>query len=740
MRKVISYCTIVHRKARILIKLFSLVLSFSLLISFSFSGVAKASSPDQCVDCHQNQVNDWKKSDHAKAMDIANPSSVLADFNNASVEHYGQSAKFTNEDGKYWATISRGETTQKYQLDYTFGHYPLQQFLVKADGGRYQVLPFSWDSRPESEGGQRWFAIYADEDIKPNDRLHWQQPLQNWNGMCADCHSDGLKRNYSVAENTFSTSWDNINVGCQSCHGKMTDHAKTGKFNTEDYAGSKEIAKWLLSLEDLDGEWITRKPSPKRDNRFMENCYACHSLRSPLTDGFVHDAPFLDQFSPNFIAAPLYHADGQIKEEVYVYGSFLQSKMHAAGVNCLDCHNEHSMKLKAPDNGVCSQCHNPQVFDVVEHHGHKEQSTGSLCVSCHMPTTTYMGVDARRDHSFKIPRPHLSDKFDTPNACVACHDDKSNQWATDSLKKWHGAPAKLSSTKMDFQRLQIGERLSIAQHLAIINDSSLSEILRATAITQLPNTVGQLFDAQIQGWVDSELPLIRLALAKNGQLLAPEDRQKSFSKLLKDEYRSVRTAAANHLINIPIADKTLLQKSLNELMHSNDISSWRGEGHLNQSMVHMNIGDAEKTIESLTRGIKVDPYFTENYINLADIYRAMGDANNEKKTFEAGLEATPNAAMLQYSYGLHLIRSKQIGDALNAFAKAVKISPDNSQFAYVYLIAMDANGQTKRALSILKSIIRRFNGDPQLAQLGMSYAQKMNDEQSYNYFAKFLQK
>lgn len=717
----------------------TLFISLLLILFSGFSATAASSSHEQCVACHQNQVNDWKKSDHAKAMDIASPSSVLADFNGATFEHYGQSAKFTTKEGKYWATISRGETTQKYQLDYTFGHYPLQQFLVKTDGGRYQVLPFSWDSRTKSEGGQRWFAIYEDEDVKSNDRLHWQQPLQNWNGMCADCHSDGLKRNYSVTDNTFDTTWDNINVGCQSCHGKMIEHIEKGAIENNDYTGSKEIAKWLLSLEDIDGEWVTRRPSAKRDNSFMENCYACHSLRSPLTDGFVHDAPFLDQFSPNFIASPLYHTDGQIKEEVYVYGSFLQSKMHAAGVNCLDCHNEHSMKIKAPENGVCLQCHNPVVFDVESHHRHLKDSEGSLCVSCHMPTNTYMGVDDRRDHSFKIPRPHLSDGNDAPNACTQCHDDKSNQWATQNLEKWHGEAAKLATTEADFHRLQMGKRLSIAQHLAVINDKKLSEILRATAITHLPNTVGQLFDAQIQNWVYSDEPLIRLAIAKNGQLLAPDDRQKSFVKLLSDQYRAVRTAAANHLINIPVIDKTLLQKALTELMHSNDVNSWRGEGHLNQSMIHMNLGDPTKTVEALTRGIEVDPYFTENYINLADIYRSVGDTNKEKIIYQAGLNATPKSAMLQYSYGLHLIRTKQTSEALEAFNNAVKLSPDNSQFAYVYLIAMDANGQTKRALSILKSIIRRFNGDPQLAQLGMSFAQKLNDERSYNYFAKFLQ-
>ena len=133
-----------------------------------------------------------------------------------------------------------------------------------------------------------------------------------------------------------------------------------------------------------------------------------------------------------------YFPDGQIKEEDYEYGSFIQSRMFHAGVTCSDCHEPHSSRLRAEGNGVCAQCHSAQKYDSPAHHFHKVGSAGARCVECHMPTRTYMVVDARRDHSIRIPRPDLSVKLGTPNACTNCHTDKSAQWASDSVNKWYG--------------------------------------------------------------------------------------------------------------------------------------------------------------------------------------------------------------------------------------------------------------------------------------------------------------
>ena len=701
----------------------------------TFAYINKDSDPQNCVSCHEAAVSAWEKSDHAKAMDIATTKTVLGNFNNVKFEHYSQKARFYIEDNTFFMELNHEGKSSIYEIVYTFGHYPLQQYLIKTDKGKYQVLPFAWDSRAKKEGGQKWFVIYEDEDIKQQDRLHWKQPLQNWNGMCADCHSDGLKRNFTIEKSSFDTSFDNINVGCLSCHGKMNNHTKNKSIVKNTRTQPKVINSWLRKVGKKTARW----QGEKRDNSFMDTCFACHSLRSPITDGIDPKHAFLDQFTPSFIAPPLYYADGQIKEEVYVYGSFLQSKMYKAGVNCIDCHDQHTMKIKAQNNGLCLQCHSAEVFNKYTHFNHKAGSEGSKCVNCHMPTNRYMGVDDRRDHSFKIPQPHLSSKNNTPNACTNCHEDKDNEWAAENLKKWHGKPKALSTTYSDFLSLQRGVPIQLAQHIAIINDENLNDIVRATAIVALVNTTGSLSNNVISPWVHSNKPLLRLAIAQIGRLIPANEQQLAFTQLLSDKYKSIRVAAANQLMGFDIVDAETMKKAFNELMLANNINAWRGEGNLNQSIIHTSSGHINKAVVSLQNAIKVDPYFSAAYINLADVYKNMGDTKNETKILLQALKAVPLDAMVHYSYGLHLIRSNNKANAVKAFSKAIKLEPSNPQYVYLYVLAKDSLGQTKQALMQLRLLITKVNNPEQLAQLGLSFSQKMGDQKSYHFFTQFLQ-
>jgi len=711
--------------------------AFSLIILiFSFNTLSEPSKNNSnCISCHQTALSDWKKSDHAKAMDIATDNTILGNFNNITVTHYSQTARFYKKDTLFHIELNHENETTSYQIEYTFGHYPLQQYLIKTNKGKFQVLPFSWDSRPKSEGGQKWFVIYKNEDIKHNDRLHWKQPLQNWNGMCADCHSDGLTRNYDSTADQFNTTYDNINVGCQSCHGKMPTHdIKQKTINKNPRTQPQVINRWLRNVGESTASW----QGEKRDNSFMDTCFACHSLRSPLTDGIQPEQAFLDQFSPSFLTPPMYHADGQIKEEVYVYGSFLQSKMYKAGVNCIDCHDKHTMKIKVQGNGLCLQCHSAEAFNTKTHTKHQENTDASQCVNCHMPNNRYMGVDDRRDHSFKIPRPHLSTSNNTPNVCANCHEDKDNTWATKNLESWHGKPKTQSKTYLHFIDIQAGRQIDLNDHLALINDLSLNEIVRATAISALISSTQLLSDSQIKPWVESTEPLIRLATARIGQLVPPEQRKRSYVTLLSDKYKAVRTAAASQVINVHGINPSLLKKSFDELINTNDINTWRGEGHLNQSMVYFRAGQLDNTISSLENAIKVDPYFPASYINLADVYKNIGKNKEERATFEKALKALPKDGMIHYSFGLHLIRNKNKQQAIESFKKAVKLEPTNSQYIYLYVLARDNVGQTKQALIQLRMMISKADNPIQLAQLGANLSQKTADQKSYQFFTRYL--
>lgn len=724
-------------------------IALSLLLCLVTVQSNASQTPENCVSCHQPQVSNWQKSDHAKAMAVATEQSVLADFNNAVVEHYTQNARFYKQDDKYKIDLTEAGTKTTYEVKYTFGHYPLQQYLVPAEGNRYQVFPFSWDSRSKAEGGQRWYPNYQMEDVQPNDRLHWQQALQNWNGMCADCHSDGLKRNFNVDKNNFETTWDNINIGCQSCHGIMPEHSKTkASVNTSLIHSNKDkqaVLSWLLNegepvarLKNSEGKPATKEQKQQR-GKFMDTCFACHSLRSPMTDGFTPNKAFLDQFSPTLLTQPLYHADGQIKEEVYVYGSFLQSKMFAEGVTCLDCHDPHSMKVKVQNNGLCLQCHNAEIYQQPKHINHPMDSEAAQCVSCHMPETTYMGVDARRDHSFKIPRPHLSDTFNTPNACVGCHEDKSNQWAAKQLESWFGKAKPQAKNEALFIELMHNQTLPLDQHLALINDQTLNEIKRASAILMLPNSTQVLTDHVVKNWVTSTEPLIRLAVARVGHMLSDDDLKKSYQSLLTDELKAIRAAAARELITSDVSQTETLNKAYKELVASNEASYWRGEGNLNQSLVHLSLGQNQQAIKSLQNSIKVDPYFEPAYINLAELYRTTEQAKLELQTYQQALKAVPNSASLNYAYGMYLIRSGDKLSSVNAFKKALRYEPANAQYAYLYFLALDATGKTKQALTELKRQIHNYQSQ-ELIQLGLSFSQKLNDRNSYGFFYQAYQK
>jgi len=687
-----------------------------------------------CVSCHQQSHEKWQQSDHAKAMAIADKSSVLANFNNIDVKHYGQKAHFFIKDGRYQVNISYDEKVSTYQVKYVFGHHPLQQYLVETQKGRLQVLPFAWDAQSKEQGGQRWYHNYSHEEIRPEDRLHWRQPLQNWNGMCADCHSDGLKRNYDSDKNQFDTTFDNINVGCLSCHGDMSKHAEHNKRNVaKDITSIKHpTGQWLRTAADKTAKW----QGTKRDNSFMDNCFACHALRAPLTDGFKANTPFLEQFMPQLPTAPNYHADGQIKEEVYVYGSFLQSKMYDKGVNCLDCHDKHTMKLKIQGNGLCLQCHGAEVYNVKSHHQHQESSAGAQCVNCHMPTTRYMGVDDRRDHSFKIPRPELSVQFKTPNACTKCHDDKTNQWASNNLEKWHGKPKALSKSKQFLMALNSGQAINLEDHLSLIADTNLDVISRASALQMLSFTTQMITIEILKPYLMHQEDLMRLSAASAALLLSPEVRIKHLSPLLKDKLKAIRVAAARSLVTSKIAveHQQAFNDAFSELMTSNELTSWRGEGRANQGLLALEQNQITKAEKAFLGAITVEPYFDTGYINLADLYRTQQRNAEVASILEKGMKNLPKSGALKYAYGLHLVRSQQHSNALGFFEQATLLEPNSSQYLYAYILSLDGQGETVKAANKLQKKIGNYSDKQQLKELGLYLAQKSQNRKMYDWF------
>lgn len=690
-----------------------------------------------CVGCHSDTVKEWATSHHAKAMQIANESSVLGDFADVSIEHHGQSAKFSRAGDSFQVSVQdEGHTADKYTIAYTFGITPLQQYLVETASGQFQVLPFAWDSRDKAEGGQRWFHIYPDEQLPPGDRLHWKQPLQNWNGMCADCHSTGLKRNYDSQTGLFKSSFDNVNVSCSSCHAGSDDHAKAR------LSGRSDPASWksdlLNYLDNTDGfvreegeptaKWAGDKPRKRPE---LSACAACHSRRAPLTDGIDPSKKFLNQFSPSLLDDGLYFPDGQIQDEVYVWGSFQQSKMFQAGVSCKDCHNSHTLKLKAEGNAVCTQCHAVEVFDQEAHHQHKDDSDGAQCVNCHMPERTYMVVDPRRDHSFKIPNPALSSSTGSPNACVTCHSDKSNNWASTTLKEWFPDSNNSAGHAKTIAHARRGYPSSRAGLWALINDKSQPAITRATALSLVPRVATpELIQAAIKE-LSSKEPLIRIGATRAMIALPPEQRLAALSPLLEDDIKAVRIEAARQLLDVPQAQAH--KQAFVELLQVDELSSWRGEGRMNIATAHDFAGDMPAAEKTYRASLEIDPSFAPALINLSELLRRTGREADSFEMIEKASQAEGFVdPAIHHAYGLALIRTGQSDKALSILKKAMTASRGNVRYAYVYLVALNSLGQEEEAYKGLKASLRRHRYDPELLNFALSIALNKRDVQYAN--------
>ncbi len=444
-----------------------------------------------CAGCHAREAAEWQGSQHAKAMQHATEATVLGDFKDARFKYGDITSTFFRRAGKFYVNTDGADgKLADFEISYVFGLYPLQQYLIAFPDGRLQTLSIAWDSRPRAQGGERWYHLYPDERITHGDPLHWTRLSQNWNWMCADCHTTNLDRNYDAASNTYATTWSEMNVACEACHGPGRDHLAWAKHEP----GSEQFAEkhgLVVALDERKGvNWI---PVPATGNaarsvqlashRELGVCAQCHSRRAPFAKGMDHDGRLLETHDISLLSDGLYFADGQQLDEVYNVGSFLQSKMHAAGVTCSDCHNPHTGKPRAPGNAVCAQCHLPGKYDAPTHTLHPAGSVGAQCAACHMPTRNYMGIDARHDHSFRIPRPDLSVQLDSPNACNACHKDRDAAWAAAAIEKAFGPQRKGFQTfGAALHAGRTGAPGASEKLMALANDPQAPAIARATAL------------------------------------------------------------------------------------------------------------------------------------------------------------------------------------------------------------------------------------------------------------------
>jgi tetratricopeptide (TPR) repeat protein len=542
--------------------------------------------------------------------------------------------------------------------------------------------------------------------------------------MCADCHSTGLKKNYDAAADRFKTSWAEINVSCEACHGPGSRHLEwaKGQYVVSGLSRTNSVdpdRKGLtVSLDERRGvTWTVNVASgnsdrsrPRATEHEIDVCAQCHSRRGQIAEGYEAGKPLWDHYRPALLDEPLYYADGQQRGEVYDWGSFLQSKMHAKGVTCSDCHNPHTGKLRAEGNALCSTCHLGSKYDTTQHTHHTSASAGAACVSCHMPTTTYMVVDPRHDHSLRVPRPDLSVALRTPNPCSACHTNHDARWAAARVKAWYGHDPQgyqqFAAAFSAWPRTADAQ----AQLRATAIDSTQASIVRATALTRIdPSTDGAAGETVAQSLRDPSA-IVRLGALQSLTSAPLNMRVPLAAPHLSDPLKAVRTQAVSLLEFVPPAQlsaaaRSAFEQAAGEYVDTQRYNADRAEARVNLGTFVGSRGDASGGEEELKAAIRLDPFFIPAYVNLSDLYRAVDRDAEGERILRQGLVVAPSNGVLHYALGLALVRMKRTDDALRELERATALEPGNARFAYTYGVALHSTGNVDAAKTTLEKAL-----------------------------------
>ncbi|TDW36750.1 putative CXXCH cytochrome family protein [Rhizobium azibense] len=673
-----------------------------------------------CASCHGDQSAAFAKSNHAKAMALADERTVRGNFDNVRYDHDGIVTIFSRRDGRFFVRTQGPDGKQgEFDVKYTFAYEPLQQYLVDLGGGRLQALDIAWDT----DKGE-WFWLGEGKPAKPGSTYHWTGPFYRWNRTCIDCHSTDPRSNFQPETSDYRSTYVATSIGCQSCHGAGAKHVEWAEARSK---GASIPVGPGLGLPQVDAN----------------TCFGCHSRRIKLSDGYAAGKPFLDHFSPALLRPDLYFPDGQILDEVFEYGSFQQSKMARAGVTCLDCHRQHEATLKADGNALCTQCHTKTaserfarndpsgMFDTPAHTHHPAGSSGAQCANCHMPERPYMKVDPRRDHSFVIPRPDLSVAYGTPNACTTCHEHKTNAWAAENMDKWYGTAWRARPTTAHaFAAAARGDPASIGALRKLVVDKEQAGIVRGSAIAQMSRIGGADVVADVKAAAGDFDPLVRLGAAEAAGSLPPELRLEAIGNLLGDATRAVRVAAATALGSTPSLDllgdqRKSFDAAVEDLRAYVEANADVAEAQNNYGTFLFGqrlAGDAEKAFR---QAIVLDPALAGPHINLAELYRATGQNDKSERAYAEAIAISPDHAGLRYGHALSLVREKAMPEAMRELDEAIRLDPGNARYKTTLAIALDSLGRTQEALDLLGRAVAGGELDAELLGSAVRYGLKL---------------
>ena len=672
-----------------------------------------------CAGCHPDEAGAFAGSHHDLAMAPADAGSLRGDFADAHIDDAPGAVRFFREgDGFFVEAPGRDGAAGIHEVAFAFGAEPLQQLLLPAPGGRLQAFGVAWDARPAAADGQRWYALFP--DAPPDTPLHWTGFEQTANHQCLECHTTGFAKAYDPASNTYTSTWREEDVSCEACHGPASRHVAWAREGASADRGAKGLAfdytgpgRWIFT----DGAPIAHRTGPGAASRAeIDACARCHARRARFADDDRPDRPFLDAHRPALLDADLYHADGQPRGEVYVWGSFLQSRMAAAGVTCSDCHEPHSLALRVEGDALCGGCHRAEVYAAPAHHRHSPASPASRCVVCHMPETVVMGVDTRREHAFRVPRPDLGEALGAPDACTAACHSEGQAWAAKAIEGWHGPERPPSWRYPEALASARAVRPDAATRLvAVLDDPDEPAIARATAARELSAFLDPGTAASLERALRDGEALVRLAAVETAEALPPELRAGWLRPHLDDPVRAVRIAAARALAGVPLPPATAarLPRAVGEWREATRRNADRPEAHLDLALLATRLGDLDSARRAAERARAIDPASVPASVNLADVLRASGRDGEAQVALEDALARAPESPVLHYALGLLHVRQQRAEEAEASLARAHALAPDGS-YAYALGLLLIDRDRGDEGLAVLSDALAQRPGDRQL--------------------------
>ena len=678
-----------------------------------------------CGECHAAQHEAWTGSHHEQAMQPATDATVAGDFHDATFTQSGDTTRFFQRGSRFFVrTEGPLGTMEDYEVLYTFGVEPLQQYLVAFPGGRLHALTIAWDTRRKT-----WFSLYPDERISPDDPLRWTGRLHRWNDRCAECHSTGLRVGYDPESDVYQTTWAAVNVGCQACHGPGERHVAWAREadrlqpSSGDDGGSVDRRGFAVDDRGLVAAYRAGEKSEQ-----VFRCARCHSRRGRVSAEDAHGRSFFDDFEIALLREGLYHPDGQILDEVYVTGSFLQSAMYSRGVRCTDCHDPHTARTLVAGNALCTRCHQPAPpetfptlraadYDSPEHHRHESGTSGASCIDCHMPPQTYMVVDPRRDHSLRIPRPDLSERLGTPNACTQCHTDRSDRWAADAVRSWYGDSARPLHYGEVIAAGRRNEPGAATQLAALVANTSQPGIVRATAVELLgPHGSSEALDAVVAATADHD-PLVRLA-GVNALAHAPaSERSAVLPALLTDSIGAIRSASA--AILAPLAaeltdpsHRQAFDAALSAYRDTQLAQADQPEAQHNLGDVYTALGRVDLAEQAYARAIALDSSFVPAQVNLATLYNRLGRNAEAERLLRRSIALAPTLTELHYSLGLLLAEQGRMVEAVDELSVAAAVPTARPRVHYNLGLALQRVGRMAEAEVALLRAYELVPDDP----------------------------